>query len=85
MAWAKGAIDHVKYNGFLHDFFTYLVWNPWGWWGMSHPSVAVQLMFNALFCRPLTANTSEHPTTRHIVSYMYALKTSSTETLQPAL
>ena len=37
------------------------------------------------FCRPLTADTSEHPTTRHIASYMYALKTSSTETLQPAL
>ena len=38
-----------------------------------------------LFCRHLTADTSEHPTTRHIASYMYALKTSSAETLQPAL
>ena len=44
------------------------------------------------FCKPLTANTSEHPITRYIDSYMYALKTSSTETLlqaahavQPAL
>ena len=38
-----------------------------------------------LFCRSLTADTSEHPTTRHIATYMYALKTSSTEMLQPAL
>ena len=37
------------------------------------------------FCRPLTADTSEHPTTHHIASYMYALKISSTETLQLAL
>ena len=26
------------------------------------------------FCRPLTADTSEHPITRYIASYMYALK-----------
>ena len=36
------------------------------------------------FCRPLIADTSEHPTTRHTATYMYALNTSSTETLQPA-
>jgi hypothetical protein len=44
------------------------------------------------FCKPLTANIPEHPITRYIDSYMYALKISSTETLlqaaravQPAL
>ena len=35
-------------------------------------------------CCPSKAAT-EHPTTHHIASYMYALKTSSTDTLQPAL
>ena len=36
------------------------------------------------FCKPLTANTSEHLITRYIDSYMYALTTSSTETLLQA-